>query len=240
LSVEPAPELPASVELPLFWSPAATPSRVPDRGDEEPLITRAAPPRPPLSVRRATPEVPRLRPNASRAPTLDLAFDEADTLPSIRIGAVPRPGLLVRPRAAPATAGLVSRLVAVAIDVALLAGIDLAVLYFTMKICGLEPHELSLLPVAPLVAFLLAQNGSYLVAFTAGGQTLGKMATGIRVVGHDHAEPLDLGQAFRRSFWWMVLAAPAGLGFLTALSGRERRGLHDRLAGTRVVRVAAS
>ena len=32
------------------------------------------------------------------------------------------------------------------------------------------------------VAFLLVQNGGYLVAFTAGGQTLGKMAAGIRVV----------------------------------------------------------
>ena len=37
---------------------------------------------------------------------------------------------------------------------------------------------------------------------------------------------------------WLVLAVPAGLGFLTALFSRDRRGLHDRFAGTRVVRAS--
>ena len=36
--------------------------------------------------------------------------------------------------------------------------------------------DLGMLPKGPLLAFLLVQNGGYLVAFTAGGQTLGKMA----------------------------------------------------------------
>jgi uncharacterized RDD family membrane protein YckC len=35
---------------------------------------------------------------------------------------------------------------------------------------------------------------------------------------------------------WFVLAIPAGLGFASALFNREHRGLHDRFAGTRVVR----
>jgi uncharacterized RDD family membrane protein YckC len=35
---------------------------------------------------------------------------------------------------------------------------------------------------------------------------------------------------------WFVLAVPIGLGFLTALFSRNHRGLHDRFAGTRVVR----
>src|SRR5689334_18948236 len=48
-------------ELPLFGPPIT---------DDVPLITKASPPRPPLSVRRATPEVPRLRAEA-RAPLLD-------------------------------------------------------------------------------------------------------------------------------------------------------------------------
>ena len=43
-------------------------------------------------------------------------------------------------------------------------------------------EDLGILPKGPLIAFLLVQNGGYLVAFTAGGQTLGKMAAGIRVV----------------------------------------------------------
>ena len=42
--------------------------------------------------------------------------------------------------------------------------------------------------------------------------------------------------AFLRELMWVVLAIPAGLGFLTALFSPDRRGLHDRFAGTRVVR----
>ena len=53
-------------ELPLFGEPFV---------DDAPLITKASPPRAPLAVRRATPEVPRLRSEAARAPMLDLAQD---------------------------------------------------------------------------------------------------------------------------------------------------------------------
>jgi uncharacterized RDD family membrane protein YckC len=105
-----------------------------------------------------------------------------------------------------------------------------------MQICGLTLDEIALLPKGPLLAFLLIQNGGYLVAFTAGGQTLGKMAAGIRVVAADSASTLDVGRAVVRTAMWLLLAIPAGLGLLTAVFSRDRRGLHDRLAGTRVVR----
>src|SRR5262249_29698022 len=111
--------------------------------------------------------------------------------------------------------------------------------YFTMQICGISPWELRILPKVPLAAFLLVQNGGYLVVFTAGGQTLGKMAAGIRVVSSASGSPLDLGHAILRPLLWFVLAAPAGLGFVTAFFGSDHRGLHDRLAGTRVVRALA-
>ena len=43
------------------------------------------------------------------------------------------------------------------------------------------------------MAFLLVQNVGYLVAFTVGGQTLGKMAAGIKVVAGDCDAALDFG-----------------------------------------------
>jgi uncharacterized RDD family membrane protein YckC len=119
-------------------------------------------------------------------------------------------------------------------DLAILAAIDAVVIYFTIQICGLTLDDLGIVPKAPLFAFLLVQNGGYLVAFTAGGQTLGKMAAGIKVVSTERS-PLDFGRAFIRELVWFVLAVPAGLGLLTVLS-RDRRGIHDRFAGTRVVR----
>jgi uncharacterized RDD family membrane protein YckC len=128
-----------------------------------------------------------------------------------------------------------ARFAAFVADALILLAIDVAVVYFTMQICGIGLDDLGILPRAPLLVFLLVQNGGYLVAFTAGGQTLGKMAAGIKVVSAEPHSSLDVGRAFVRELVWLVLAAPAGLGLLTVLS-RDRRGVHDRFAGTRVVR----
>jgi uncharacterized RDD family membrane protein YckC len=136
-------------------------------------------------------------------------------------------------------AGVGARLLAVIIDLMILAVVDAAVVYFTMQICGIPVEDLDLLPKGPLLTFLLVQNGGYLVAFTAGGQTLGKMAMGIRVVPAGDEPSIDLGRAFLRTLVWVLLAVPVGLGFLTALFSPNHRGLHDRFAGTRVVRASA-
>ena len=130
-------------------------------------------------------------------------------------------------------------MLALAIDLAVLAAIDVVVVYFTMQICGIGAADLGIEPRAPLLAFFVLQHGGYWLAFTAGGgQTLGKMATGLRVVSADPRSPVDLRRASIRVLVWFGLALPAGLGFLTALGG-EHRGMHDRCAGTRVVRVAS-
>jgi uncharacterized RDD family membrane protein YckC len=223
-----------SGELPLFGGPAI---------DDEPLIKRPSPPRPPLAVRRATPDLPRVRGEQPRPQALDLSLDLGDDstestdeifTPAARATVEKWPA--ARPeRAEPAAVGM--RLVAVLIDLAILAVVDLIVVYFTLQICGIALDDLALVPIGPLVAFLLVQNGGYLIAFTAGGQTLGKMATGIRVVATESAGALDLGRATTRTLVWLVLAAPVGLGFLTLFS-RDHRGLHDRFAGTRVVRAS--
>ena len=138
--------------------------------------------------------------------------------------------------AAPEDAPLAARFVAVTVDLMILAAIDVIVVYFTMQICGLSVQDLGMIPKGPLLAFLLVQNGGYFVAFTAGGQTLGKMAAGVRVVANEAGAALDLGRAVVRELVWLMLAVPAGLGFLTAVFSADHRGLHDRFAGTRVVR----
>lgn len=208
--------------------------------DDEPLITRASAPRAPLAVRRSTPEVPRLRADQPRAQSFDLAPDEfAAVQPRSQMPSPPRrhaAGDVSRDPGSVEAAGILARLVAATIDLLILGAVDAIVVYFTLRICGLTVQDLAILPKGPLIAFLLVQNGGYLVAFTAGGQTLGKMAAGIRVIAAEPASTLDVGHAFVREMMWLVLVAPAGLGFLPALFNRDRRGLHDRLAGTRVVR----
>jgi uncharacterized RDD family membrane protein YckC len=212
---------PIERELPLFGSDV--------QPDDEPLIKHVSAPRTPLAVRRSTPDVPRLRTEQPRPQSLDLAPSEP-TPARARVQTTSAPEHEVQ------DAGILPRLIAVAIDLLILAVVDAVVIYFTLRIVGLNIQDLSSLPKGPLIAFLLVQNGGYLVAFTAGGQTLGKMATGIRVVAAEPASTLDVSHALVREATWLLLAAPAGLGFLPALFTRDRRGLHDRLAGTRVVR----
>jgi uncharacterized RDD family membrane protein YckC len=221
-----------SGELPLFQSSAA---------DDVPLITKPSPPRTPLAVRRSTPDVPRLR-TEQRTPMLDLGVQAEPIRPSATSISVDP---TTAPASAPATAepaasaAIVARALAMAIDLVLLAGLDLAVVYLTMQICGLTATDIGLLPKRPLIAFLVLQNVSYFVVFTAGGQTLGQMMMGIKVVSEESSASPDLRHALIRTLVWIALTVPAGLGLLTALFSRDHRGLHDRCAGTRVVRAGA-
>ncbi len=225
-------QVPAPREEPMLFGPPIP--------DDEPLITKASPPRPPLAVRRATPESAKLRSEPQfRTPTFDLALDVADPSPAAIVLPEDRVISDAWDRGERQDAGVGARFLAVLVDLLILATIDAVVVYFTMQLCYLTIEDLGILPKGPLLAFLFVQNGGYLVAFTAGGQTLGKMVAGIRVVQSDAEGSLDVGRAFLRTLIWIVLAVPAGLGFLTALFSRDHRGLHDRFAGTRVVRAPA-
>jgi uncharacterized RDD family membrane protein YckC len=217
-------------ELPLF----------PKSGSDDFHVSPPPAPRP-LAVRRATPEVRKARvERPSTPPTLDQAQPESEPKPpSVPLARPPvhvsRASLEV---GEPASMAL--RAVAAGIDLTVLGAIDALVVYFTLRICGLTIADITLLPKLPLGAFLLVQNLGYLVAFTAGGQTLGKMATGLRVVPDTSGIRLDFSRAVVRSVVWALLAIPAGLGFMTALMSADQRGLHDRCAGTRVVRAGAA
>lgn len=230
-----APEPPAAptIEPTLFGPPIL---------DDEPLIKKASPPRSPLAVRR-TPDALRWRVEQPRAQTLDLALELASSAPA---AASVSPAMRATAQtwatsedARAEDAGVGARALAVALDLTILAVIDALVVYLTMQICSLSLADLSLVPKGPLLVFLLTQNCGYFIAFTAGGQTLGKMATGIRVVTTESRSSLDVGRASVRTLIWVLLAIPAGLGFATAFYRRDHRGIHDRFAGTRVVRASA-
>jgi uncharacterized RDD family membrane protein YckC len=127
------------------------------------------------------------------------------------------------------------RLTAALIDFGLLLAIDLLVVHFTLRLTALTWADLRVLPALPLLAFLVGLKLAYLTTFTfSGGQTIGKMATGIKVVAEDDG-PLTGWQAIERSLVELASVAAVGLPFAVLALDRERRGLHDRLAHTRVV-----
>jgi uncharacterized RDD family membrane protein YckC len=227
--------------LPLFTSGTGDP--------DAPLVTPGATPRAPLAVRRTSPAKPRPRPRRETArvdadPEPRLALDTADVqmVPT----SVPAPAAAPVPATPASDSPLVvaparARILGAGIDLVLVGGIDLLVVYFTLKICDLTFAQVLTLPRAPLVSFLVLLNGGYLSTFVAAsGQTIGKMAAGIRVIPADPAAPLServsFGQAVVRAAGYLVSALPVGLGFLPAFFGQERRALHDRLADTRVVK----
>ena len=220
-----------------------TPIDLPLFGDDA-SVAFLRPPRPPLGVRRSTPTPARIRPRASTPPPEALTLNLGEPATS-----EPGPAARLEPdestdasssgRAAEVAATPGRRVTAAAIDLGLIGLVDLVVLHFTLVLCGLTMNDIHVLPVVPMVAFFLVLNGGYLVLFTGTlGQTLGKMAAEIEVVS-DRRGGMDLRRATLRAGAILLSLLPAGLGWVTALVG-DHRALHDRLAGTRVVRVAGS
>ena len=122
------------------------------------------------------------------------------------------------------------------VDASLLFALDAVVLSFTLRLCGLAPSEILKLPILPLTAFFLLLNGGYFIAFTTvGGQSIGKMAMGIKVIAEEDGA-VPVGRATLRALGYLVSALPFGAGFLPGVISADRLALHDRLAHTRVVR----
>jgi uncharacterized RDD family membrane protein YckC len=221
---------PAAGSLPLFGG---------DPAEDLPLVQTAAP-TPPLAVRRAPSPLsrPRPRPTPRSEPQPALTFGAAEGAGDLAIfpAEADAPGAQ---GGAADVATLGARAAAGLLDAVLLAALDLVVVYFTLRICRIPAADAWQLPLVPLGAFLALLDGGYLALFTlAGGQTIGQMAAGVRVVGESLSR-VSSGQAAGRTVALGASLLPAGLGLVSVLLDRGRRGLHDRLSGTRVVRAGS-
>ena len=191
--------------------------------------------RPPLAVRRATPEVPRNRPRTTRPirpETLQLEPEQPVTVAASRSSASETVALLME------TPGLGARVGAGAIDTLLLVLLDVVILYLTLRVTGLQNTiaDIRVLPIIPFGGFLALLAFGYVSAFTvAGGQTVGKMLLSLRVIGDD-GRPIDVAGGMLRAAGCMLVPLTFGLSYVPALVTADHRALHDRIAGTRVVR----
>lgn len=221
----------AEIDRPLIKVPPASPPLAVRRPADQP---QAAKTEPEIAIRRD-------RTDRDLLDDLELFESGADELERTRPTARRREqGISEAAR----PAGVFGRSIAALLDASFLAAVGWTVLWVTMRVCDLTMAELPALPLLaalPLILFLLMIDLGYLVLFTAaGGQTLGKMAAGIRVIGTSAAtgrdERLDIPRAAFRSVVVLPSVLALGAGFLPALVG-DRRAVHDRVAQTRVVRV---
>ncbi len=137
-----------------------------------------------------------------------------------------------------ATAG--ARLGSAAIDATFLGAVAALTVWVILRWCDVPFERASFGPLWPIGVFLLLIGVGYLFMFTAaGGQTIGKMLVGIRVVEESPAGGAPAMVSVTRAISRALLTVPSvlalGAGFVPALVG-ENRALHDRLAHTRVVR----
>lgn len=82
---------------------------------------------------------------------------------------------------------------------------------------------------------LVVPAAYFVLCHGTAGQTLGKRLLGARVLDESGA-PIGYMRALGRCVATIVAALPFGIGLVIAGLRRDRRGLHDLLAGTRVVR----
>jgi uncharacterized RDD family membrane protein YckC len=233
-SEEPAPEDPpappesaapadASAEERYASGPRELDHELPEALDDLPLRRLEAPPEP---------EVERDEPEEEPAEVVTRDDDDDEDEREWRLEAPIASGE-TRPVERPAQPG--ERVQAALVDVILLLSVWGVVVYFASR--AARVGLLGLRPSWPyLFAYLAFLGLAYAACFTGiTGQTLGKMLKGLRVVTANGRPP-----GFPRAFF---RAALGSLGVVLAFGGvvpmffdPARRGLHDRLLKTRVVK----
>jgi uncharacterized RDD family membrane protein YckC len=144
--------------------------------------------------------------------------------------------LFGRPRTEPTrNVGLVTRALAFVIDAAILNGAFLVLAGVIASLSG--SNGVSGAGIVFGVGAWIIAGSTYLLTFwSLSGQTPGMRVLSIRIEA-DGDRHLGLRTARRRYVGAILAAIPLGLGFLGVITRDDRRGFHDRRAGTDVIPV---
>ena len=141
------------------------------------------------------------------------------------------------PEAGPAPgiefAGFGARLVAYIIDtvVILILAIGLGI------IAGLAVFVMPLLSILPILAILIVPLVYFPYFWQKSGQTPGKRMMGIKVVRDSDGGPLTWGMAIIRLVGYWVSGLVFYLGYIWIFIDKRKRGWHDLIASTVVIKV---
>jgi uncharacterized RDD family membrane protein YckC len=235
-----APEL--SLEEPGEAEPAPPPATLSDLGDEPPALARArlydlgAPEESAVDV--DLPLRPRdTRPFEPRGAETASPLDDDEIEESSARWAAPEEGSLAAPAAPPERpAFAIERAQAASVDLALLLGLWSLVVYFASRAAHVTVA--GLLPSWPYLAGYLGALGLIYAGYFTGttGQTLGKLALGLRVVDAS-GQPPGYARALARALLGCAGVLAAAAGVAPMFFDPARRALHDRILETRVVRL---
>jgi uncharacterized RDD family membrane protein YckC len=134
-------------------------------------------------------------------------------------------------------AGAVTRLVAFVIDQAAVTGVFAVVTAVIAWVLSLvTAGEVNWDPDTGFTAlvFIVWWIVYYAYPWAVSGKTLGMALFGIRVVRRDGSRARP-GNAVKRALALPLSFLTFGIGFLPIIFGKERRALHDAIAGTAVV-----
>ena len=163
---------------------------------------------------------------------------EPVTPPPMTTQSIPSPPQAAAPLADAAPAGFWVRVLAFIIDSVLLQ-IMFQVMKFTigMMVSNVD-FESDPMMFLTALGMSSALSFAYYIFFTGYcGQTPGKMALRIKVI-HNDGGPVGYGQAFVREVIGKFLSSLIlGIGYLMVAFRSDKRGLHDLVASTRVVKL---
>jgi pSer/pThr/pTyr-binding forkhead associated (FHA) protein/uncharacterized RDD family membrane protein YckC len=231
----PLPQGPARTEIyreaqPVAPAPPPSPAGISDRTLHEPLEVPGGGELLPSLEDEAfrTPPVPALpvTPSPSRSALPPPPRPAASPQPPVG-GAVPAPA---PGQAAGRFAGFWIRLAATLVDWLWITAVTVAL---TLPFGGpLKPNGSLVAAVASVLLWIVVP----VLGWGIFGATPGKGLLGLRVIGGRRRRGLGIPLAFLRLCGMMVSGVLLGLGFLMIAFTRDKRGLHDHLAGTAVIR----
>jgi uncharacterized RDD family membrane protein YckC len=135
-------------------------------------------------------------------------------------------------------AGAISRLAAFAADVGAIWLIYVgaaALVSFAVQLFTGHPYDLAKHPLAAALVLIGWAFAYFAYQWAVAGRTIGMAVLGIRVVRAADGAPIGGRAAVVRTITLPLSIAVFFLGLVGILTNRERRGWHDRFAGTAVV-----
>ena len=141
-------------------------------------------------------------------------------------------------------AGAGTRLLAVIIESLVLLPITIPIAYFMGSFDGIMTGRQP--PFINTVAMTIVGCGAFIGinwVFLRNGQTIGKKAAGVRIVSLDGSVlPVQRLLVTRYVPWWAASIVPVVGGLLALIDAlfifrKDRRCIHDHIAGTKVIKV---